>query len=107
MADTYWKICEGAAPSVQSPYHPVEWSCPCHGTLGERPLIPVPVGALLIEDGEDAARGRIVAELLEAFGVADEGLQVISSGRFGFRPEREWVVDLAAKVLRAAAGENG
>ena len=62
--------------------------------------------ALLIEDRE-AARGRIVAELLEAFGVADEGLQVISSGRFGFRPEREWVLSLAAKVLRAAAGENG
>jgi len=57
--------------------------------------------------GEDAARGRIVTELLEAFGVADEGLQVLSSGRFGFRPEREWVLDLAAKVLRAAAGENG
>jgi len=54
MADTYWKICEGAAPSVQSPYHPVEWSCPCHGTLGERPLIPVPAGALLIEDREQA-----------------------------------------------------
>ena len=61
MTEQLWRRCPKAAPSVVSPYHPAEWSCPCHGSLGERPLVPVAAGALLIEDGFDAAVERMLA----------------------------------------------
>ncbi len=51
MADReVWVRCGKAAPFVVSKYHPVEWSCPCHGTTVNG-LVRVP-GA--IEDREAA-----------------------------------------------------
>ena len=53
MADTYFKRCSEAVEEANGEGY---W-CRCHGC---DPYLPVPMGALLIEDGFDAAVGRMM-----------------------------------------------
>lgn len=62
MTEQLWRRCPKAvrAGGVNALTH-AAWSCRCHGP-GNLSLLPVAVGALLIEDGFDAALERWCAD---------------------------------------------